>query len=171
MTPPSTRRSLRPASWPDGAALMVAIAVTALAAVIGSVATVEGVDSWYREIERPTWTPPDWLFGPVWTVLYLAMAIAAWMVWRAPASPARTRGLILYGVQLTMNATWSIVFFGMNRIGGALVVILLLLALIIAATFTYWRVDERAAWLFIPYVLWVAFATALNGAIWMLNRG
>lgn len=138
---------------------------------IGGLATAESVRDWYPTLAKPAWTPPSWLFGPVWTTLYVFMAIAGWLVWKAEASARRTRGLILFGVQLVANALWSPVFFGAREIAGALAIILVIDVAVAAALFTFARVNRLAGGLFVPYLAWVLFATALNFAIWRLNGG
>lgn len=141
-----------------------------LAAAIGGLATARGVVEWYPNLAKPSWTPPSWLFGPVWTALYAMMGVAAWLVWRAAGSfrPAR-RELALWGIQLTLNAHWSIAFFGMRAPGAALVNIVLLWLAILATIVVFARRSAIAAGLMVPYLLWVTFATALNAAIWRLN--
>jgi tryptophan-rich sensory protein len=121
---------------------------------------------WYAGLTKPSFNPPAWLFGPVWTVLYILIAVAGWCVWRRDRTDWPMK---LWWAQLALNFLWTPVFFGAHQIGLALVVILLLLAAILGFIATAWRQDRVAAWLFVPYALWVAFASALNGSIWMLN--
>lgn len=121
----------------------------------------------YQDLEAPAWAPPSWVFGPVWTILYLMVGTAAWDAWRAGAS---SRTLALWGAQLAVNLAWTPLFFGLGERGWALVDIVVLLALIVATILAFARVGRRAAWLMVPYAVWVAFATALNAAIWWLNR-
>jgi tryptophan-rich sensory protein len=127
------------------------------------------VSGWYAEIAKPSWTPPGWLFGPVWTVLYVMMAAAAWLVWRTAGWPAARPALILFGVQLLLNAAWTPIFFGLHRPGLAFAEILALWAAIGATLVAFWRVFPAAALLLVPYWLWVSFASVLNCAIWRLN--
>ena len=134
---------------------------------LGGWATATSVDSWYPTLAKPGFTSPDWVFGPVWSVLYAMMALAAWLVWRRTGW--RERALALFLVQLALNLAWSILFFGLQLIGAALVDILLLIALIAATTIAFWRIDRRAGLLLVPYLLWVGYASALNGAIWLMN--
>ncbi len=123
---------------------------------------------WYEGLHKPPLNPPNWVFGPVWSVLYLAIAVAGWLVWRTrPASP---RPLALWGTQLLLNATWSLLFFGLHLPGVALVEIALLLALLIATTASFFRVHALAGALFLPYTAWVFFAAYLNAGLWFLNR-
>lgn len=142
------------------------LAVTFLAAWIGSRFTP---GAWYTELSKPAWTPPSWLFGPVWTALYIMMAVAVWLVWldRGLAQPL---ALQLFGAQLVLNAAWSWLFFGRQAIGAAAIEIIVLEVLIIATAVVFWRIRPLAGALMIPYALWVAFASALNWAIWMRQR-
>lgn len=124
---------------------------------------------WYASLKKPSWNPPAWIFGPVWTILYLMMALAAWLVWRHGGFAAQRRALMLFLVQLALNAAWTPLFFGWQRPGLAFVEILLLW-LAIAATLAAFRpVSRAAAWLLAPYLAWVGFAAALNGTLWKLN--
>ncbi|MFN7141210.1 MAG: TspO/MBR family protein [Limisphaerales bacterium] len=122
---------------------------------------------WYEELVKPTWTPPNWLFGPVWSFLYVTMAIAAWLVTRKVG--IFSRPIALYSLQLLCNALWSWIFFGRQEIGMALVDIFALLFFLILTTVSFWKVCRIAGVLLIPYVIWVSYATALNFAIWRLN--
>lgn len=125
-----------------------------------------GPGEWYQALAKPSFNPPGWLFAPVWTVLYVMIAVAGWRVWRADRSGLAMK---LWWLQLALNFLWSPVFFSMHSIGGALVVILALLLVIVAFIASAWKTDRIAAWLFLPYLAWVAFASVLNGSIWALN--
>jgi translocator protein len=135
-------------------------------AALGGVSTANSVRDWYPTIVKPTWTPPSWIFGPVWTVLYATMAVAAWLVWR---QTGWSGPLVWFAVQLTLNATWSPVFFGLHRIGVGFVIIVLLWFAIAGTTVAFWRALPVAGILFVPYLAWVSFATALNFKLWKLN--
>ena len=121
---------------------------------------------WYAGLAKPAFNAPPWLFGPVWTVLYILIAIAGWRVWQRDRIGWPMR---LWWAQLVLNFLWTPVFFALHQIGLSLVVIVLMLAAIVGFIATAWRPDRVAAWLFVPYAAWVAFASALNGSIWMLN--
>jgi tryptophan-rich sensory protein len=127
--------------------------------------------AWYATLNKPSWNPPAWIFGPVWTLLYLSMAIAVWWVWRQGGWKHQSRALGLYVVQLVLNAIWTPLFFGLHRPGWAFVEILLLLAAVVATTRAFWKTSSFAGALLVPYVLWVSFASVLNGTLWWLNRG
>lgn len=146
------------------------IGLTLIAGALGSTATASSVGTWYQELAQPSWNPPRWIFGPVWTTLYLMMAVAAWRVWRHTEHPLRRRALALFFAQLVLNTLWSFLFFGLRSPGLALAEIFVLLAAIGATGFHFWRIDRPAGVLWLPYVLWVSFATVLNGTIWWLNR-
>lgn len=149
-------------------ALVVAIGLCFAAAAVGSVATSFSVGGWYQTLAKPPWTPPDWVFGPVWTVLYAAMGVAAWLVWRT-VTPVRERALALFGVQLLFNVAWSWLFFAFRRIDLALVGIVLLWMAIALTIAAFARARRAAAWLLVPYLAWVSFAAVLNAALLRLN--
>ncbi|MEU4220271.1 TspO/MBR family protein [Actinoplanes sp. NPDC026623] len=134
-------------------------------AVVGSLAAT-GSKAEYASLEQPAWAPPSWLFGPVWTILYVLIAIAGWLVWQRTGW---TRALTVYAVQLALNAAWTPLFFAAGRYGLALVEIMVLWVLILATIVLFWRTSRLAAALLVPYLAWVSFATALNAAIWSAN--
>jgi tryptophan-rich sensory protein len=147
--------------------MLVGFVVASFAvAALGGVTTAGSVRDWYPTLVKPMWTPPSWIFGPVWTALYAMMAVAAWLVWRRAGWCG---ALVWFAAQLALNATWSPVYFGMHRIGLALVNIVMLWLAIAGTTVAFWRVSPVAGWLFVPCLAWVSFATALNFAIWQLN--
>jgi tryptophan-rich sensory protein len=121
---------------------------------------------WYASLAKPAFNPPNWIFAPVWTLLYVLIAVAGWRIFERDRSGWPMK---IWCVQLILNFLWSPVFFAAHRIGLALIVILLLLAAILAFLAAAWRQDSTAVWLFAPYAAWVAFASVLNGAIWLLN--
>jgi tryptophan-rich sensory protein len=152
--------------------LLVACGVSLGAGLVGSLVMIGGGSrSWYAALAKPSFTPPNWAFGPVWTVLYLLMGIAAFLVWRKGLASAGVKtALAWFLVQLGLNAVWTPVFFGLHRIGLALVVIVLLWAAIVATTHRFFRILRPAGLLLVPYLLWVSFATVLNASLWRLNR-
>ena len=152
----------------DYAGLAVFVLVVAAVSGAGGWATSSSVGTWYAGLAKPSFNPPNWLFGPVWSALYAMIAVAGWRLWRRGGSAAKL-ALTAWGVQLLLNLVWSFVFFGGRMIGAALVEILVLLAAIAATIALAWRVERAAAWLLVPYLAWVSFATLLNAALWRLN--
>lgn len=138
------------------------------AAAIGAVASVQAAE-FYGQLTQPSWAPPSSVFGPVWSVLYALMGIAAWLVWRDGGWPARRSVLTLFVAQLAVNALWSWLFFAWHRGAGAFADIVLLWLLIVATVIGFWRVRALAGVLLLPYLAWVSFASALNFAVWQLN--
>jgi tryptophan-rich sensory protein len=146
--------------------LALFVAAAFAAAGIGSAVTIPEIPGWYRGLAKPFWTPPDWLFGPVWTLLYLLMGVSAWMAWR---NAGWRRGHGLWLLQLGLNALWSLLFFRLHQVGAAAVEILLLWVLILATLRSFRRFSKWAAWLLYPYLLWVAYAATLTWGILLLN--
>lgn len=140
------------------------------AGLIGSVFTAPAIPIWYAGLIKPELAPPNWVFGPVWTTLFLLMGIAAFLVWRRPVSKQRTFALTIFYVQLFLNVLWSFLFFGKHNPGAALFEIGVLWVAIATTIWAFARVSKRAAWLLVPYLLWVSFASYLNFALWTLNR-
>ncbi|MFO0849432.1 MAG: TspO/MBR family protein [Gemmataceae bacterium] len=143
------------------------VAVSLAAGAIGAV--VSGPDVWYEALDKPAWTPPNGLFGPVWTVLYVLMGVAAWLVWERRHTVSVGRPLTLFAAQLGLNAAWSWLFFGFHRPDLAFAEIVVLWAAIAATAAAFGRVWPAAGGLLLPYLGWVTFATALNGSIWLRN--
>jgi benzodiazapine receptor len=152
------------------AVLLLLVAACLGTGYLGSMATAESVRDWYPTIAKPPWTPPDAVFGPVWSMLYVTMAVAAWMVWRE-TGPTRSRAAAfsVFGLQLALNLSWSILFFGLERPGAALAEIVLLWLAILWTVLLFARHSRTGAWLLTPYLGWVTFAAALNFEIWRLN--
>ena len=138
------------------------------AGAVGAIASVDAA-SFYAQLSKPSWAPPAWVFGPVWSALYMLMGIAAWLVWRSPG-PRRV-ALGLFGAQLAANALWSWLFFAWNRGALAAAEVLVLMTLIAATAASFWRSSRLAALLLVPYLLWVIFASALTWAVWRSNPG
>ncbi len=138
--------------------------------IVGSVWTKETVSTWYPYLVKPSWTPPAWVFGPVWSLLYIMIALSGWFIYRAKYSQNRTVALILFGAQLSLNFIWSFLFFSLRSPLLGLIDIVLLSILIILTIIKAWPVSRLASLLLIPYLLWVLYATSLNGGIWLLNR-
>ena len=134
---------------------------------IGGFATQDSVNGWYRTLAKPSWNPPDWVFGPAWTTLYIMMAVAAWLVWktRDRIAPA----MILFYAQLALNLAWSLLFFGARSPGLALVEVVFLWSAVLFTMLAFFGRQTTAGWLFVPYLAWVSFAAVLNFTIWMMN--
>ncbi len=139
-------------------------------AAIGAWLTSVGLHNWYPLIRRPTWTPPSRVFRPVWSALFLAMAVAAWLVWNRWDLPGAGLALLLFLVQLALNCAWSLLFFSLESPGAAMLESLLLWTAIAGTIAAFWRVSALAAALMVPYLAWVTFVAALNVSIWRLNR-
>ena len=147
-------------------ALLVFLLVSFLPALTGLVWTP---GEWFRSLDKPPWNPPAWIFGPVWTLLYALMGIAAWLAWTSGDGSRRRLALALFAAQLAFNALWTPVFFGLHRPGAALGVIGILLVLIVLTLVAFWRLRPLAGALLIPYLIWVGFATVLNASLWLRN--
>lgn len=150
--------------------LIIAIVVSELAGVVGSIFTMPAIDNWYAGIVKPALNPPAWVFGPVWTTLFVFMGIAAFLVWKKGLEHREVK--IALGVflgQLVLNTLWSIIFFGLHSPGGALVEIVFLWLAILVTIIIFAKISKLAAWFLVPYILWVSFAMYLNYAIYMLN--
>ncbi len=170
------------------AKLIIAIAVSESAGIIGSVFTIPSIATWYAGLVKPEFAPPNWVFAPVWTILFALMGVAAFLVWSscAKASDDKKKGikvsLFLFGIQLVLNTLWSIIFFGLHNPGAAFVEIIFLWLAILATIIAFAKTSspasgirtsegrgKLAAWLLVPYIFWVSFAAYLNYAIWILN--
>lgn len=149
--------------------LVVCIGLCLGVAFIGSLATQTSVGDWYKTLQKPTWNPPSYIFGPVWTVLYICMGVSLWCVWIRRGQTPIQGALVLFGIQLLANALWSFLFFGMKNPLWAFWDILVLWVAIAATMVVFWKISKTAGWLFLPYFLWVSFATFLNYTIWRMN--
>lgn len=139
------------------------------AAAVGGLATASSVDDWYQALNKPDWQPPDRVFGPVWTVLYITIGLAGWWVWRGRPWLRIRIALAWYGAQLVLNALWSVLFFGLHAPGWALIEIMGLWGAIVGTVIAFFRLSPLAGLLLLPYLGWVTFAAGLNFAIWRLN--
>lgn len=144
--------------------------MTFVTAAIGALASVDA-GAFYGQLTRPSWAPPGWLFGPVWSALYALMAVSAWWVWRARGFAGARSALVLFIVQLAANALWSWLFFVWHQGGLAFAEVLLLWCMVAATVVAFWRISALAAALLIPYLAWVTFASALTFSVWRLNPG
>ena len=145
---------------------MVLAALLVLCLGLGSAAgflTAQSLPTWFPTLVKPSFNPPSWLFAPVWTTLYIMMAVAAWLVW------LRKGSLVLFYAQLALNFAWSLLFFGLHSPALALIDIVAMWVAILLTLLSFWKVDRRAGWLLVPYLAWVSFAGMLNASIWWLN--
>lgn len=160
--------------------LVVSLVIPFIAAAVGSLATSPAIPTWYATLVKPVWTPPNWLFGPVWTTLYILMGISFYLVWlKGSGRWAKLKGWLgikqpkapvyAYGIQLVLNALWSVLFFGLQSPLLGLVGIVFLWFSIAITIGLFYNVDRRAAWLLVPYIVWVTIAANLNMFVWVLN--
>ncbi|MBK7560247.1 MAG: tryptophan-rich sensory protein [Chitinophagaceae bacterium] len=150
--------------------LVIAIAIPLAIGGTAGFFTATGVDSWYQTINKPSWNPPGWIFGPVWTTLYVMMGVALFFVWKSDVNEQLKRTAItLFAIQLVLNFFWSFIFFSQHQPGWALVEIIVMWVFILLTIFSFAPISKTAAWLLVPYISWVSFATILNYTIWKLN--
>ncbi len=151
--------------------LLISIFICECAGIIGSVFTTPSIPGWYAGLAKPPFNPPSWIFGPVWITLFAMMGISAFLIYENGVRKNEVKkALTVFAVQLVLNAIWSIVFFGAHMIFGAVIVIVLLWGMILASILLFHRISKTAAYLLIPYILWVSFATVLNISLYILNR-
>ncbi len=151
--------------------ILIFIVICELAGVIGSSFTTPSIPGWYATLAKPAFTPPNWGFAPVWIILYAMMGLSAYLVYeKGPRRSDVRKALTVFGGQLVLNALWSIIFFGAHMILGAAVVIVVLWGMILASIWLFSKISKTAAYLLIPYILWVSFAAVLNISLYVLNR-
>ena len=148
---------------------VVCISIPILVGALAGYATATGVDSWYAGLNKPTFNPPNWVFAPVWTTLYTLMGVSLYLVVVRSAGAVRSNGILVFGIQLALNFIWSFLFFYFEWVGIALIDIIFLWIAIIWMIRVFWKIYPLAAYLQVPYLCWVTFATVLNASIWMLN--
>lgn len=151
------------------AALAISVLAVVIASGIGGLASTSSSED-YQRLEQPAWAPPSWVFGPTWTLLYLLMAFAAWLVWRSAPWPETRPALTLYTVQLVLNAAWTPLFFGLGWRGIAFAELSVLWVVLITTVVMFWRHNRLAGALLVPYLAWTTFALCLNFAVWQLNN-
>lgn len=151
--------------WP---LLLLAIVLPFVAAVVGSYFTTPAIPGWYASLNKPSFSPSNWLFGPVWTTLYFLMGVSLYLIWVKQGVKLSGSQLVFY-FQLIINAAWSVVFFGLSSTAGALCLLIALWCLILYCIIEFRKINPKAAWLLLPYILWVSFAGILNYSIWYLN--
>jgi len=158
-------------NWEDVIKLIVSVVVSFAAGGIGSLFTFKAIPTWYQGLKKPPYTPPNWVFGPVWAALYSLMGISVFLVWqKGLATNGVMLALTLFGFQLVLNALWSVIFFGMKSKGGGVIIIIVLWLLILATIITSFQVSAWAGALLIPYIVWVSIASYLNIGVWLLNK-
>lgn len=150
--------------------LIVSILIVFIAGTIGSIATLSQIPTWYAALVKPSWAPPNWLFGPVWTILYILIGIALFLVWKEGISRKDVKlAISVFVVQLVLNVLWSVIFFGYNSLLGGLVVVIILWIAILANIIFFYRVSKPAGLLLVPYIVWVSIASYLNYSVYLLN--
>jgi tryptophan-rich sensory protein len=150
--------------------MLLSIAICYSAGAIGSIFTVQAIPTWYSTLNKPSFNPPSWVFAPVWTLLYIMMGLSAYRIWEQGWHQKKIKiALIFFAVQLVLNASWSVIFFGWHNPGLALINIILLWLGIVICVVRFYRIDKWASYLLLPYLVWVSFATLLNYNIWILN--
>lgn len=154
----------------DAVRLIASIIICQAAGALGTLFTMPAISTWYENLNKPSFRPPNSVFGPVWGILYTLMGISLWLVWRKGAgTPGVRAAVIVFFIQLALNAAWSPIFFGMKNPGAGLVVIAFLLITIVFTIIKFLPVSKAAAFLLVPYLVWVSFATVLNYSIWRMN--
>lgn len=153
----------------NGIKLISSIALCVLLGSVGGLVTVNEIPTWYATLNKPSFNPPNWLFGPVWTTLYVLMGIGVYLIWKQPVSKERNKALQVFILQFILNFCWSFIFFGLHATGWALIEMIALLVLILLTILHFAKHSKLAAWLLVPYLAWVSFALLLNAAIWKLN--
>lgn len=153
----------------NGIKLIISIVLCVSLGSVGGLVTVNEIPTWYATLNKPSFNPPNWLFGPVWTTLYLLMGISVYLIWKQPVSKERNTALQLFILQFILNFCWSFIFFGLHATGWALIEMIALWILILLSILHFAKHAKTAAWLLVPYISWVSFALLLNAAIWKLN--
>jgi translocator protein len=150
--------------------LIISIVIASMAGFLGSFFTASSVTTWFTTLVKPPFNPPSWLFGPVWTILYFMIGVSLFLVWTTKANKiSKKKAYWIFGIQLVLNAMWSVVFFGAQNPGLAFIVIVFLWISIILNIVAFYKIRKSAGYLLVPYLLWVSFASVLNFAIWILN--
>ena len=150
--------------------LLLSILITVGIGSSGGFFTIAEIPVWYASLVKPSFNPPNWLFGPVWTTLYTLMGISLYLVWKQPATRARNIAIGIFAIQFTLNFFWSLLFFKQHQIGWALAEIILMWLFIVLTIFHFWKQSKMASFLLWPYLCWVSFATMLNASLYLLNR-
>ncbi len=150
--------------------LLISIIIVFLAGAVGTVSTLPQITSWYAALTKPSWTPPNWAFGPIWSTLYILMGIALFLVWREGLNRKNVRiAVLIFAAQLIINVLWSLIFFGTHNIFGGLILIIILIAAILVNIIVFYRISKPAGLILIPYLVWVCIAGYLNYSVYILN--
>lgn len=149
--------------------LIISIVATVGIGSLGGIFTIAEIPNWYAGLNKPSFNPPNWLFGPVWTSLYTMMGIAFYLIWKQPATDTRKKAIQIFIIQFVLNFFWSIIFFSLHSIGAALIEIIVMWIFILLTIIQFSKLSKPAAWLLVPYIAWVSFATLLTASIWKLN--
>jgi tryptophan-rich sensory protein len=149
---------------------LVCVLIPLIIGSLSGIANIGNLDTWYVQLNKPSFNPPGYLFGPVWTFLYLLMGVSLYLVWKSPEGKLRTNALVVFGLQMLLNFAWSFIFFYFRQTGWALVDIIALWILILVMILIFYKISKVAALIQIPYLLWVSFASVLNASIWILNK-
>lgn len=151
--------------------LIVSIAICLLAGGLGTIFTIPSIPTWYATLVKPSFSPPNYLFGPVWTILYILMGISLYLIWKKGTKTQKVReALMIFGLQLFLNAVWSPIFFGARNLFVALIVIIFMWYFILKTILSFGKINKTASYLLYPYLAWVSFASILNFSVWMLNK-
>ena len=155
----------------DSLKLLISILLCEAVGIVSGLLSQTNMSVWLATLNKPSWNPPSWLFGPVWTILYALMGLALWLIWKSHADETSKRiALFVFALQLFLNFWWSLLFFRFHSPGLALINILLMIGVIIITLFRFAPISRKACWLLVPYLLWVCFAAILNYAIWFMNK-
>jgi len=155
----------------NGLKAAISVAIPLVVGFTSSFFNQTGSGSWYQSIQKPEWNPPNWVFAPVWTILYIMMGIALYLVWKSNSpSKQKNKAISFWIIQMVLNFFWTFIFFGQQQIAGALIEIFLLWLAIFITIILFSKINKLSAWLLVPYISWVSFAALLNFAIWQLNR-
>lgn len=149
--------------------LIISIVATVGIGSLGAIFTIAEIPNWYAGLNKPSFNPPNWLFGPVWTSLYTMMGIAFYLIWKQLATDTRKKAIQIFIIQFVLNFFWSIIFFSLHSIGAALIEIIVMWIFILLTIIQFSKLSKPAAWLLVPYIAWVSFATLLTASIWKLN--
>lgn len=149
--------------------IIIASLITLTLGIASGFSTIDSIANWYQYINKPSFNPPNWIFGPVWTALYLMMGISFGMIWHSTSND-KNRAMIFFGIQFLLNLGWSFLFFNLHQTGIAFIEIILMWFFILMTILSFYKINKTAAYLLIPYLCWVSFASVLNGAIWYLNK-